>query len=232
MVDCLLDLVLRPGESELPPVQVLLTVVASVATLLGGDAPGEVDGQVVPAELVRQLLRGLTGSHPAAGGEDRPWEIEREELARWWAEMERRVLARELHGEPERPPDPGRPDPPAPDGRSPIGVEADPDRDAAADSDLDLGVGRDPDAFLDHDLDGDPDLDVDVDRAGLADPDPPADRNQPPPHGWWAAADHAVEDAAAAVHAATLALGSARRRARTAERADTAEETAWAAGPA
>src|SRR5215207_1187898 len=49
MVDCLLDLVLRPGESDLPPVQVLLTVVASIATLAGSDAPGEIDGQVVPA---------------------------------------------------------------------------------------------------------------------------------------------------------------------------------------
>jgi hypothetical protein len=39
MVDCLLDLVLRPGETELPPVQVLLTVVASLGTLLGGDQP-------------------------------------------------------------------------------------------------------------------------------------------------------------------------------------------------
>ena len=35
MVDCLLDLVLRPGESELPPVQVLLTVVALVVDAAG-----------------------------------------------------------------------------------------------------------------------------------------------------------------------------------------------------
>ncbi|SDC87256.1 protein of unknown function, partial [Geodermatophilus telluris] len=63
-VDCLLDLVLRPGECELPPVQVLLTVVASVSTLLGGDAPGEVDGQVVPAELARQLARAFAGLAP------------------------------------------------------------------------------------------------------------------------------------------------------------------------
>ena len=61
LVDCLLDLVLRPGETDLPPVQVLLTVVASLGTLLGGDQPGEVDGQVVPAEMVRHLLRALAG---------------------------------------------------------------------------------------------------------------------------------------------------------------------------
>ncbi|WP_158550802.1 DUF222 domain-containing protein [Geodermatophilus sp. TF02-6] len=64
MVDCLLDLVLRPGEGELPPVQVLLTVVASIGTLLGGDAPGEVDGQLVPAEMVRRLARAFAGLDP------------------------------------------------------------------------------------------------------------------------------------------------------------------------
>ena len=56
MVDALLDLLLRPGECDLPPVQVLLTVVASMSTLLGGDAPAEVDGELVPAEMVRQLV--------------------------------------------------------------------------------------------------------------------------------------------------------------------------------
>ena len=59
MADCLLDLVLRPGENGLAPVQAHLTVVASAATLAGGDEPGEVAGQVVPAELVRALARAL-----------------------------------------------------------------------------------------------------------------------------------------------------------------------------
>ncbi|WP_209307593.1 DUF222 domain-containing protein, partial [Geodermatophilus sp. DF01_2] len=70
MVDALLDLVLRPGETDLPPVRVLLSVVASVGTLLGGDAPAEVDGELVPAEMARQLVRAFAGlgrvSTPAA----------------------------------------------------------------------------------------------------------------------------------------------------------------------
>jgi hypothetical protein len=96
MLDCLLDLVLRPGETELPPVQVLLTVVAALGTLAGGDAPGEIDGHVVPAETVRQLLTALTGRRLAAD-DSIPWqEAEQAELSEWWAEMERRVLADEL----------------------------------------------------------------------------------------------------------------------------------------
>ena len=41
MADCLLDLVLRPGETDAPSVQLVLTVVASVGTMTGGDEPGE-----------------------------------------------------------------------------------------------------------------------------------------------------------------------------------------------
>jgi hypothetical protein len=66
LVDCLLDLVLRPGESGLPPVQALLTVVASVHTALGADALGEVDGYPVPAEMARQLSRAFAGLDPVA----------------------------------------------------------------------------------------------------------------------------------------------------------------------
>ncbi|MDP9427701.1 MAG: HNH endonuclease, partial [Actinomycetota bacterium] len=116
MVDALVELVLRPGEGELPPVRVLLTVVASVATLLGGDAPGEVDGEVVGAEMVRQLVRAFAGRGPigaaAADAGDAaaapvPWqETEQAELAAWWDEVERRVLAGELPDEPEWDPDP------------------------------------------------------------------------------------------------------------------------------
>ncbi|OMQ15124.1 hypothetical protein A7K94_0211690 [Modestobacter sp. VKM Ac-2676] len=41
MVDCLADLVLRPGEHGLAPVQAHITLVAAVETLLGGSEPGE-----------------------------------------------------------------------------------------------------------------------------------------------------------------------------------------------
>jgi hypothetical protein len=59
MVDCLVDLMLRPGEHGMPPVQARLTLVAAVETLLGSDEPGEVDGELVPAEMVRQLAYAL-----------------------------------------------------------------------------------------------------------------------------------------------------------------------------
>ena len=48
MADCLADLVLRPGETGLPPVQAQLTVTAPAATLAGWDEPGEVDGEPCP----------------------------------------------------------------------------------------------------------------------------------------------------------------------------------------
>src|SRR4051812_5062791 len=58
MADCLADLILRP-HGDRPPVQVALTVVAGVDTLTGfgpdADEPGEVDGDLVPAALVREL---------------------------------------------------------------------------------------------------------------------------------------------------------------------------------
>ncbi|WP_336031375.1 DUF222 domain-containing protein [Geodermatophilus sp. FMUSA9-8] len=66
MADALLDLVLRPGENGLSPVQVVLNVVAPVGALLGGDQPCEIDGQVVPAEVVRALLAALTGARTTA----------------------------------------------------------------------------------------------------------------------------------------------------------------------
>ena len=59
MADCLVDLLLRPGEHGLAPVQAHLTIVASVRTLLGGDDPGEVGGDLVPALMVRELAYAL-----------------------------------------------------------------------------------------------------------------------------------------------------------------------------
>jgi hypothetical protein len=59
MVDCLADLILRPGAGTHSPVQAQLTVVASVDTLNGGSEPGEIDGHPVPAVLVRELAYAL-----------------------------------------------------------------------------------------------------------------------------------------------------------------------------
>ncbi|WP_222268164.1 HNH endonuclease signature motif containing protein [Modestobacter marinus] len=67
MTDCLVDLVLRPGEHGLAPVQARMTVVATVRTLLGGDEPGEVDGEPVPAEMVRELAYSLGLLPPPEG---------------------------------------------------------------------------------------------------------------------------------------------------------------------
>jgi hypothetical protein len=74
MVDCLVDLVLRPGEHGMAPVQARLTLVAAVETLLGSDEPGEVDGDLVPAEMVRQLARvlGLLPDPTACAPTDEP----------------------------------------------------------------------------------------------------------------------------------------------------------------
>ncbi|MDK3258700.1 HNH endonuclease signature motif containing protein [Blastococcus capsensis] len=55
MADCLQDLVLRPGEYGMPPVTIALTLVATLETMLGGGEPGQVEGHLVPAEMVREL---------------------------------------------------------------------------------------------------------------------------------------------------------------------------------
>lgn len=59
MTDCLADLLLGRGSTNQPPVQVNLTVVASAGTLLGGDEPGEVDGDVVSAVQIREMAYAL-----------------------------------------------------------------------------------------------------------------------------------------------------------------------------
>jgi hypothetical protein len=62
MTDCLTDLILRP-HADHRPVRVALTLVAGVDTLTGqgpgAEDPGEVDGDLVPAALVRELARTL-----------------------------------------------------------------------------------------------------------------------------------------------------------------------------
>ena len=58
MADCLADLILRP-HADHPAVRVVLTLIAGVDTLTGqgagADAPGELDGDLVPAAQVREL---------------------------------------------------------------------------------------------------------------------------------------------------------------------------------
>jgi hypothetical protein len=116
MADCLLDLVLRPGETTLPVVQAQLTVVAGVSTLAGGDEPGEIAGHPVPAEMVRVLARafgllpddtlaGARASDPVPDGvglspEDSALVAAEE---RWWAEVEARALRGDWGGEDDPP---------------------------------------------------------------------------------------------------------------------------------
>ena len=73
MADCLADLILRPGETGLPPVQAQLTITAAASTLLGGDEPGEVDGEPLPAAVIRETAHAL-GLLPRPAGEDRATE--------------------------------------------------------------------------------------------------------------------------------------------------------------
>jgi hypothetical protein len=62
MADCLADLILRP-HADRPAVRIALTLIAGVDTLTGhgpgADEPGEVDGDLVPAPLVRELAYTL-----------------------------------------------------------------------------------------------------------------------------------------------------------------------------
>ena len=118
MADCLLDLVLRPGETTLPVVQAQLTVVAGVSTLAGGDEPGEIAGHPVPAEMVRALARalGLLSDETLAGARASDPVPDRAGLSpedsalvaaeeRWWAEVEARALRGDWGGEDDPPSD-------------------------------------------------------------------------------------------------------------------------------
>ncbi|SOC50731.1 hypothetical protein SAMN05660748_3490 [Blastococcus aggregatus] len=234
MIDCLLDLVLRPGESDLPPVQVLLTVVASIATLAGGDEPGEIGGQVVPADMVRQLLAALTGTGLDIPTDQDPdvtpppnpdgaaamgWaEREQRELETWWAEMERRVVTGEL-------------------------VDPDPERCPLSSEDLDHlplerelwfgGGGTTSPADSSSALGDHPPQDVDDRPLFPADGPPEPSRSESGESGeseWWATADRALDDAGQAVEEARRTLARAERTVRTAAAADAADEDAWQAG--
>ncbi|WP_460549136.1 DUF222 domain-containing protein [Geodermatophilus aquaeductus] len=218
MADCLLDLVLRPGETGLAPVQVVLSVIAPLGALLGGDQPCEIDGQVVPAETVRALLAALTG-HPlvatatATQAEDAPADTAPTNTA-------------------------------ASAGRHALGpIEVPVWRDVAVDPEFERWWTETVHRVLIEELAGRgaPSLDpAKVEAAWTADHPPPdpasPTRSDTPPtgteDGWWARADRAVEDAGDAVLAAQQALGHAHRLVATAARADAADETAWAHSPA
>ena len=238
MVDCLMDLVLRPGETDLPPVQALLTIVASVQTALGGDALGEVDGKLVTAEMARQLARALAGlpaqPPPTADATTRVAGTEAADTDGGSAPVAAPTVVA---------------------GGEPIDTDGGPIDRAAAE----LG-GEDFDrwlddlvraAFGDAPVPGDPPdprewdtgpRDDHSDAIGLKEPGsaPPAVTSSaaaPSPDdaepcsddGWWAAADRAVEEAGTAVHGARLALGAAEQMVRTAQRADADDEAAWQA---
>ena len=211
MVDCLLDLVLRPGESELPPVQAQLTLVAPVSTVLGGDAAGEVGGEPVPAEMVRALARALgllpdlTAPEASSTGPvtDTATEPEDPGLERWWAEVEARALRGEWRGEDEPPPD---------ELQRWWELES---RESDPPPGYDPSCGGDPPPSCDPASGGD-----------LAEPPP-----NPPPEAeahpeWWAAADTAVDDASATLLELDQRLARARRAVRMAEIAEHADEDA------
>ena len=215
MADCLVDLVLRPGESDRPPVQVMLTLVASLGTALGGDRPAEIDGQPVPAEMARALLRALTGTaltglpvagppadpkrdqdHSAAesdeftrrfltGDLDDPDPTSDEDLAVWAAEAERRILS----GEPV---DPLCEECPAPRGAHPGGRTPGPSTPRQRD-----GPGEGP----------------------------------AEPAGWWAQADGAATEAGQTLLRLQRATARASRVVRTAAAADAGDEAEWRSGP-
>ncbi|WP_245784719.1 HNH endonuclease signature motif containing protein [Geodermatophilus amargosae] len=218
-VDALLDLVLRPGEADLPPVQALLTLVASVPTMLGGDGPGEVDGQVVPAEMARQLARAFTGLPPTdpdpstepdiqkgSGGLPPQWSAGGEPVDTEGGPVDR--AAAELSAE---------------------------DFDRWLDDLVRQAFGEDP--VMPPDPDDHPG--AMVEGSGTAPPPltggsapQPDDVASRPGGEWWAAADRAVEDASEALLVLDRALSSARRMVGTAERADAADEAVWATSPA
>ena len=122
MADCLMDLVLRRGETDLAPVQAQLTLVAPVPTLVGADQSGEIRGEPVPAEVVRALARALglipdvreDDVHvPASASAGPPASSSsttmprtppgRKRLERWWAEVDARAMRGDWGGEEEPP---------------------------------------------------------------------------------------------------------------------------------
>ena len=224
MADCLLDLVLRPGENGLPPVQAQLTVVAGVSTLLGGDEPGEISGQPVPAEMVRALARALgLLPDPASPGAGAPGVQPTEDaaLADWWAATEARVLE-EWGGEEDPPPD----EMAAYWARGARSDEKSPGSDLAVPVDPMADGSSTPDPSAE-----DPSSDVSSSENLSSGDGPPRVAAPEPAFGTWAAADRAVDSAGAALLGLQRAVGRARRAVTAAQRADARDEAAWQRSP-
>ncbi len=218
MADCLLDLVLRPGENGLAPVQAQLTVVAAVSTLAGGDEPGEIAGQVVPAEMVRALAcalgllgpavdtAGPTVTGPVSGAEERALEV-------WWAEAEDRVLFEEWGGGEE---------PPVEELARHWAREARWQALPAAGDHSYQSVGGASRTPL-------PDVERTPDpaSAGESDGDRYDEPSGPVAPPTWVAADEAVTHAGLTLLEFDRALGRADAAVRRAEIADAADEAAW-----
>jgi hypothetical protein len=261
-------------------VQVSLSVIAPLGALLGGDQPCEVDGHVVPAEVVRALLTALTG-HRFPGGEpagtasdDATDTGSADSAADDTAADDSAAAAAAQTGTSTADAEAIDSDATGTAATSATAVDTDPADTEAADRATAMGeddplagvsaadaatyaaeadalsawwdrierrlaageFDRDPgpddpdDPGPDHsgpDASWLPDLDWPSDSGRSPDDDP-----APPGGGWWARADDAVTAAGSALLAAERAVGHARRLVVTAQRADTADEAAWAAGPA
>ena len=249
MADVLLDLVLRANESELPPVRGSCTLVAPVATMVGGDRPGEVDGQPVPAEMVRSLARAF-GLMPAGDRAERP------------AGTEPAVaLPGRGHLEPGLP-EPGRPEPRPPRTRAPSrafstlrqrGEQPATSRrwwaeveDRVLTQEWGGGEAPPPEELERYwrqqlawetveALEGSPSHPPDPEGADPEGPDPEAaDRGpdldvgpDPGLPGWWGAADRAVDAVGEALLTVDRGLSRARGAVRRAEVAAASDEAAW-----
>ena len=224
MADCLMDLVLRPGGHDLPPVQVLLTLVAPVAAVLGGDQPAELDEQPVPAQVARELLAALTGAdlrpaaRPGDASEDLPWDgplpsaeelardaAEQHDFALWSEQLEDRILAGTL---PDPDPLPHPPPSPTEEGGQ---AQAPPTRKGVPEQSHPPELSQQPGPAEDH---------AEQPATEAADAQP-----------WWAVADRAVEEAGQALLRAHRATAHAAGLVRTAEACDAGDEATWQAGP-
>ncbi|WP_346621581.1 DUF222 domain-containing protein [Blastococcus montanus] len=250
MADCLLDCVLRPGETDLPPVQAQLTVVAGVSTLAGGDEPGEIGGEPVPAEMVRALARALGLLPGVAAPPD-----DLDSIADPVADAPPAARHADALSSPAAPP---ATDPVTAEDRALEewwaaveervlaegwgGAEAPPpeeqlrlwNEEAAWQERYWDDLDRD-----DHGWDVEPSTGTDPDRIpddrdeGRGDEQPHAapTSDRAPVGGPWAVADRAVESAGAVLLDLERALGAAGRAVAAAEAADLADEAAWRQGP-